>query len=268
MTSMIYNSAGNIELTRAQLAGLHTPPPMGAFHQPYSFEEFVETIHHGLDQSGIKVVGEEYVTAYEGMRLFGALELELPAIEGEYIPAEGHSVHTSTMGRDHKIVLGLRGSHDQSITRGLALGSQVFVCSNLCFSGNLGNISTKQTLNIGSRLPGLIRSAIELIPQEAEKNVIRFDRYRNTDLRSDIGDSMLVEIFRRGGLSAPQLGKAALEWKSPKHEEHAEQGFTAWRLFNACTEAVKPGGANSNPMIIEERTGHISSYMDECVGLH
>ena len=259
MTNLIYPSSTNTDYSRAQLASIPTPPPLGAFHAPYSFEEFVETIYHGLDIAGIDVIGQEFVTSHENQRLFGALELEIPALEGEYIPANG---------RDHRVVLGLRGSHDQSITRGLALGSQVIVCSNLCFSGNLGNISTKQTTNIAARLPGLIRSAIDLIPEEAALNAKRFDAYRNTDIAPRAGDAALVEIFRRGGLSAPQLGKAVNEWTTPSHEEHAEQGFTAWRLLNACTEAVKPTGAQSNPLLIEQRTGHISAFLDECVGLH
>ena len=258
MTTLIYPSSTNVEYSRGQLANIHTPPPLGAFHAPYSFEEFVETIYHGLDLAGIDVIGQEFVTSHDDLRLFGALELEIPAIEGEYIPAGG---------RDHRIVLGLRGSHDQSITRGLALGSQVLVCSNLCFSGNLGNISTKQTTHIAARLPGLVRNAIDLIPEEAERNVKRFDAYRNTEIKPRAGDAALVEIFRRGGLSAPQLGKAVHEWTTPSHDEHSEQGFTAWRLLNACTEAVKPTGAQSNPLLIEQRTGHISAFLDECVGL-
>lgn len=259
MSHLIYPSSTNTPYTRTQLAGIHTPPPLGAFHAPFSFEEYVETIYHGLDLAGIEVEAEEFVTSHDNQRLFGALELKIPSIEGEYIPAGG---------RDHRIVLGLRGSHDQSITRGLALGSQVLVCSNLCFSGNLGSIATKQTTNIGARLPGLIRSAIDLIPEEAQRNVQRFDRYRNTDIAPRQGDAALIEIHRRGGLSAPQLGKAVKEWDRPSHDEHGEQGFTAWRLLNACTEAVKPTGAQSNPQLIEQRTGHISSFLDECVGLH
>ena len=257
-TSMIYPSSTNTEYSREQLGVIATPPPMGSRHYPYSFQEFVETIYHGLDIQGIEVVGEEFVTSHENMRLFGALELEMPVMEGEYIPADG---------KDHRIVLGLRGSHDQSITRGLALGSQVFICSNLCFSGNLGNIATKQTTNIGARLPGLIRNAIEMIPAEAERNVVRFDRYRNSEIPQHAGDAALVEIFRRGGLSGSQLGKAVREWDTPSHPEHGEQGFSIWKLFNACTEAVKPGGANSNPETVYERTGNISSYLDSIVGL-
>jgi len=237
-----------------------TPPPLGAFHAPYSFTDFVDTIHNGLEQQNIEVIGEEYVTSHENNRLFGALELIIPSIEGEYLPAGETG--------DHRIVLGLRGSHDQSITRGLAIGSQVLVCSNLCFSGNLGGLQTKQTTNIGARLPGLVHDALALIPGEAAKNQIRFDRYKNNQLEQYQGDAILVELLRRGGLSAPQLAKAVREWDNPSHDEHSEFGFSTWRLFNACTESVKPSGAQSNPLLVEQKTGIICDYLDNSVSLH
>ncbi len=260
MTTLIYPSSTNTEYSRDQLASVITPPPLGAFHAPYSFTDFVDTIHNGLEQQNIEVVGEEYVTSHENNRLFGALELRIPAIEGEYIPAEGPE--------DHRIVLGLRGSHDQSITRGLAIGSQVLVCSNLCFNGNLGQLNTKQTTNIGSRLPGLIHDALALIPAEAAKNLERFDRYKNNQLEQYQGDAILVELLRRGGISAPQLAKAVREWDAPTHDDHAEFGFSTWRLFNACTEAVKPTGNQSNPGLVEQKTSIIASYLDNSVALH
>nr|MBS0019438.1 hypothetical protein [Gammaproteobacteria bacterium] len=49
-------------------------------------------------------------------------------------------------------MVGLRGSYDQTLPRGLAVGSRVFVCDNLAFSGEV-TIKTKQTTFIGQRLP-------------------------------------------------------------------------------------------------------------------
>jgi hypothetical protein len=220
----------------------------------------VDSVHLGLEQADIEVVYEEYVTTHDNQRLFGAFELDIPAIEGEYIPYGKES-------KDHRIVLGLRGSHDQSVTRGITLGSQVLVCSNLCFNGDLGALNTKQTTNIASRLPGLVREAVQLIPAEATRNQVRFDRYKNEQIKQHEGDAILVELLRRGGLSAPQLGKAVKEWDAPQHEEHAEFDFSLWRLLNACTEAVKPTGNQSNPQLVAQRTGIISNYLDQSIGL-
>lgn len=253
MSALIYPSSINKEYTRGQLEGIVTPPPLGAFHQPYSFSDFVDTIHNGLEIEGIEIISEEYVTSHEDLRLFGALELHIPVLEGEFIPAGG---------RDHKLILGFRGSHDQTVTRGLAIGSQVLVCSNLCFSGDLGNISTKQTTNIATRLPGAVRTALALIPEHAALNARRFDAYKNFNIERRQGDAALVEIYRQGGLSAPQLGKAIKEWDTPSHDDHAQFGYSAWQLFNACTEAIKPTGAQSNPNIIVDRSAKITAFLD------
>jgi glycerol-3-phosphate responsive antiterminator len=60
-------------------------------------------------------------------------------------------------------MVGIRGSYDQSMSRMLGVGSRVFVCDNMAFSTEV-SIATKQTTNIGSRLPGLMRAAVAQIP--------------------------------------------------------------------------------------------------------
>ena len=78
------------------------------------------------------------------------------------------------------------------------------------------------------------------------------------------GDAMLAEIYRRGGLSGSQLGKAVTEWGNPSHEEHAQYGQSAWQLLQACTEAVKPTG-RVNMEIVRNRTMITSQYLDKKV---
>lgn len=256
MTNLMYSTANDKPVTIDQLRQVETPEPKGRFHQPYGFGQYADDVHHALDRIGIDVLGEEYAVTKDGQRMFGIMEIGEKPMEGELITAD-----------EWKLLVGVRGSHDQSVKRGLVLGSQVMVCSNLCFSGNIANISTKQTLNIGARLPGMIRRAVQHIPQMAERQQKVFDRYKDRDLRPRGGDAALVEIYRRSGLSSAQLGRAIQEWHEPSHDEHAAQGFSAWRLLNACTEAVKPTGANMNMDLISQRTEVASQFIDEICGI-
>lgn len=210
----------------------------------------MDDIHHALKQEGIEILHQEYVTSHENQRLFGALEV---AIEGEFL-AKGEA--------DHKYIVGLRGAHDQSIQRGICLGTQVMVCSNLCFNGNLGNLATKQTTNIGSRLPGLVREAVHLLPEYATRNEERFEIYKDKQLNANQVNYILINLLRGGALSAPQMAKALIEWDTPSHDEHAEHGSSVWRLFNACTEALNPGGANFNPHLLADRSASIINFLD------
>ncbi len=166
-----------------------------------------------------------------------------------------------------ELTLGLRGSHNQKVPRGICLGSLVIVCSNLCFNGDMASLSTKQTTNVWNRLPAMVENAVRQIPQLAERETLRHDTYRQFDLKPRIGDAVLVELHRRGAMSGAQLTRAVREWDEPSYEAHAEDGFTAWRLLNAVTEAQKPSGDNCNMDTVRQRTAIASSFLDEVVGL-
>jgi len=256
MTHLMYNNSSDQIITRNEMKLLPLPEARGRFHQPYPFSAFVEQVHEALDIEGIVANDEEYVIQKDGNRLFGLMTIESKALEGQLITAD-----------DWKLTLGLRGSHDQKIPRGLVLGTQVLVCSNLCFNGNLGTFNTKQTLNIGSRIPALIRDAVSRIPETAHKQELQFDAYRNFEMKPRWGDAALVEIHRRGGLTSPQLGRAIQEWDVPAHSEHAEQGYSAWRLLNACTEALKPTGTQGNMNTVQDRSQRVTGFLNEVVGL-
>lgn len=254
--SLMYNTAKDQPVTRNQLAHFPTPEGRGRFHQPYPFSAYVTDVLEALDRQSIAVVNEEYAVTKDHNRLFGLLEIEPPALEGELIRKQ-----------DWNLLLGLRGSHDQSLQRGLVLGDRVTVCSNLCFFGNIADFKTKQTLYLRNRLPRLISEAVSKIPALAERQVKVFEAYRNKELSPRHGDAGLVEVFRRGGLTAAQLGRAVGEWHSPSHAEHAEQGFTVWRFRNACTEALKPTGEHVNMELVNQRSQIVTRFANEITGL-
>ncbi len=248
-----YAADSDIITSRPVLAEYEAPSEgLGRFHRPIGFSEYVDEVEHQLNRTGLAVRSEEHIVGHEGQRHFGILEIA-PEIEGELIQA-----------KDWSMFLGLRGSHDQSVQRGLALGRSVMVCSNLCFSGDIATIGTKQTLNIWTRLPGMIYEAVTRIPELAHLEEDRVNRMKEFELRPRQGDMMLVEGLRRGHLSSAQLSRAVVEWDRPQHEEFTENGFSAWRLENAVTEAVKPANvANHNLFTVQNRTRGFSSLMME-----
>lgn len=266
--SLMYSTAKDKPVSRANLAQIPTPAPRGPRHRPYPFAAYVNDVHEALDKVGIAVHEEEYAVSKDHERMFGLMKIgttdtaQLPetfqhsgitsAIEGELITS-----------KEWNLLLGLRGSHDMRISREMVLGSRVVVCSNLQFFGNVANFSTKQTTNIASRLPGLIRQAVMRIPEMAERQERVFERYQDFALKPRGGDAALVEIYRRNGLSAAQLGRAVNEWHDPAFDEHAVNGWNAWRLLQSVTQAVKPTGQNVNHDLIAERTQIASSFIDE-----
>ena len=245
--------AGNDQVVSANaLAAIPTPNGIGRFHQPVGYGDFLDLVKHRLDRAGIKIVQEQYVTANDGGRFFGTMELSIDGLQ-----SEGMS-----------ITLGLRGSHDQSVPRGICLGNRVMVCSNLEFGGDLANVSTKQTSNVWARLPGLVDRAVDRVPGLAQRQVRRAEALKEHTFSSPRhGDAALVEIHRRHGLTAAQLGRAISEWDQPSYEEHAQFGDSAWKLLQACTEAQKPTGATINMDTVRERTAVAGSFIDEICGI-
>ena len=252
-TNLMYNPGNEALMSRAILHNLPVPAPQGPRHRPIGFGPYADEVVEALNLNGLRTVQEEYAVSNDGNRMFGVLEVE--PLEGELITAD-----------DWKLLVGVRGSHDQKISRGLTLGSQILVCSNLCFSGNLGTFHTKQTTNIWSRLPGLIGEAVKRIPEAAQRQELEFNRFKEVELIPRHGDAALVELYRREAMTAAQLGHAIQEWDTPSHVEHAEHGHSLWRLHNAFTESLKPTGQTVNMQTISERTEVGSQFLREVAG--
>lgn len=241
-------------MTRDQINALPVPAAIGARHLPISFGDYIETVADQLDRHGLIIQEENHLIGHNGMRYFGVLEIG--AKEGELITSD-----------EWRMLVGLRGSHDQSVPRAICAGRSVLVCSNLCFGGDLSTLATKQTLNVWDRLPGMVRQAVESIPAAAAYEEKRIERMRDYNIPDKMGDSMLVELYRRDTLTAAQLGYAVDEWHEPSHPEHESEGYTVWRLEQAVTEAVKPKGRSSNLFTISERTSLASDFFNAFIGM-
>jgi hypothetical protein len=216
---------GAASVSRHVLDTLPVPAAMGPRHFIQPFSETVEMVEDQFAKVGLRMKDESYAVLYDGdrpLRFFGLLEVNLD----------------SHMDPTYALQIGLRGSYDQSISSGLAVGSRVFVCDNLSFSGEV-TFMTKQTLNVQKRLPLMIGNAVEKIPVLAGIQSEYFDRLKNMTLTPKEGDHMLVECVRRGVLNPTQLSTAIAEWDAPSYDEHADLGWSAWRLHNAVTMAMK-----------------------------
>ena len=232
MSHLMYNNAQDILMTRADMRGLRLPEPRGPRHQPYGFATFADTVCDKIEESGFAIQKEEFAVTKDGGRFFGLLQVAKP---------------NGLAGDSWRPLVALRGAHDQRISRGIAIGSQVMVCSNLCFHGDLGNWKTKQTSNIGERMPNLIGDAVSGLQTAARRLQVSFDKFRDSKISRDEGDSILLDIFRsKGGFSASQLGRAIQDWDSCSVPEHTVDGRNLWWLFNSCTHALKPTGNNIN----------------------
>lgn len=253
MSLMLHAGANAID--RSALAALPIPAPLGPRHVVRPFIDDVEVITDLMRANGLRIKEEAFGitgTQDDPKRFFGVLECVL---EGEHLTAD-----------EYALAIGIRGSYDQTLPRGVAVGSRVFVCDNLAFSGEI-NLSTRQTTHIGKRIPEMLARAVGDIPRLAQHQAQRFDGYRNTEIKPRWGDAALIELFRRDVLNTNTLARAVKEWDEPSHPEHIADGRTVWTLHNAVTEAIKPTEGRANVLPAWEKTRKMTQFLDEVCGV-
>jgi hypothetical protein len=227
------------------------PERLGPRHQPLPHIELIERVEHSLQSYGLHIVQEQFGSLKDGSRFFGLLE-----INGQ------HRSH------DYTTVIGLRGSHDSSIAAGIVAGSGVFVCDNLCFSGEV-KIGTKQTTFIRDRLPEMVDDAVSGVGRLIEMQHDRFESYKKAVMPKRVGDAAITEMVRRGALPGSKVGHVIEQWDTPDHPEFAQDGFTAWRLHNAVTDAYKPTeGGNTYMGVLPNRSQVLTEFCDELAGVN
>ena len=209
---------GAAEVPRKALASVPTPAPTETW-RPIPHEEYVRQVEWELPRYGLDVVHEAHALTHDGTRYFGLIQ-----------------VQNGCNSSDYSWVLGLRNSHDKTLTAGLVAGSQVFVCDNLAFSGEV-NMSRKHTVNILEDLPGLVGNALGRLLLMFKSQDQRVERYRATRLDDAGAHDLTIRALDAGVICASKIPEVLKEWREPSHE--AFRPRTAWSWFNSVTENLK-----------------------------
>jgi hypothetical protein len=93
-----------------------------------------------------------------------------------------------------------------------------------------------------------------------------YDDWKDCRVTPQRADNFLCDLYRKNILPAADLGVALKEWVDPTYKEHEEYGDSLWKLFNACTQSVKPRGANANMFTVSERTHKIHREIEKEFG--
>ncbi len=235
-------------VSRDILSNIPCPPATETWH-PISHIHLVNEVERALTASNMSIVHEAFGVTEDNAKMFGLLQ----------IAAAGQN------SGDYAYVIGLRGAIDKSLSRGLAVGSSVFVCDNLAFSSEIV-MHRKQTKNILGDLPLMVDTAIGQLSQRWNDQARRIDAYKTTEISDKDAAYMLMEI---AGDVFPwqKAGDVYNEFKTPRHTEFAKN--TLWALFNGVTEYLKPGATSkaSGLWSMPARTGRLHKVCDDFAGL-
>lgn len=210
---------GAHEVPREVLDSVPTPESTQSWC-PIPHADLLGGIQGTLECAGYRVTSEAHALAKDGARYFGLLEI-----------VNGHAQ------RDYSLVVGLRNSHDKSIPAGLVIGSKVFVCDNLAFSGEI-RVGRKHTVFIERDLPNLIDRAVGRLGGVRGRQDHRISSYKNVELSDAQAHDLIIQALDARVVTATRIPDVVEEWRNPRHPEFRESK-TAWRLFNGFTEILK-----------------------------
>lgn len=205
------------EVARHELMGVQMPPATDTY-QPIGHHDLLDMADDSARDLGFVFGDQHHGLSHDGKRYFGVVELR-----------------DSAPNSDFGLMLGLRNSLDKRFPAGLAFGSQVFVCANLCFGGEVV-IKRKHTAFILKDLPNMVYAAMEKLCSFKGIQEARFETYQETRLNDRDADHLILRMLREQVINTSRVEKVVNEWDKPSYD-HGPR--TVWRLFNAVTEAYK-----------------------------
>lgn len=235
---------GATKAERGELALVCTPDADNTWC-PIPHHSLVEEVEGALSRANMRIVTEAHGLSADGARYFGLLQVANGDEQGDY-----------------SYVLGLRNSHDKRFPAGLVVGSSVFVCDNLSFSGEI-KIARKHTRFIMRDLPGLVSGAVGHLSERWHAQAERINGYRAHELSDAQAHDLVIRALDNRAITVTQVPSILEEWRTPRHPEFAVDGKTAWRFFNAVTEAAKGSGL----WALSQRTQALHGLLDGEVGL-
>ncbi len=236
--------AGGKEVDFSALSHVQTPAPT-LTHYPLAHDSLVNRVRGALGDAHLEIVSEMHALSHGGARYFGLFQVAKPGMDLQ----------------DYSLVMGLRNSHDKRFPAGITVGSQVFVCDNLAFTGDI-KLARKHTVNIFRDIPGKVTQAVGMLANAWVSQDRRFAAYKSVTLndRRDV-DSLIIRAVEANALTKTQLTDILAEWRMPSHEEFAPR--TVWSLFNAFTEVLK--GPNLDTL--HARTVKLQGLLDGYCGI-
>lgn len=216
------------KVTRAELETIPTPMGTDTF-KPVSHIELVTSLQAILDSKGITIVKEQFAVRADGSRLFGTFDLSLE---------DGNTCAS----------MGFRTANDRTMKISIVAGLRVFVCDNLCLSGDSVILNRKHTsrLDLLPELMGAVARYQERFTLlQAQVNDLRSLALTDNEAKALIHDAFVQEV-----MPIRYLPDVSREYFQPKHPEFEPR--TAWSLSNSFTEVAKDMALNRRMLATQQ----------------
>ncbi len=232
-SSLLSDGRTTRKISRADLDSIPLPGATETF-QPIAHKDLVDSLDEALALRRFRIVRSEFAASYDGMKLFGLLEINA-ATEGV------------------RFAIGLRNSNDKSMRLGLVAGYRVKVCDNMMFQGDFNPLLAKHTKGldlIESVSIGIDRIQRGFAPLQKAIETKRLIKISDDEARVLIYGAFLEEKF-----PISLIKDVHRNYFSPEWEDFRDR--TLWSLENAFTESFK----NLNPITQYQTTARLGKFI-------
>jgi hypothetical protein len=205
-------------VTRAELATI-PPPPGTATWKPIAHADLIHAVDRQLLVRGITIQKEEYALQRDGARLFAVLDLAFEET-AEFCAA-----------------MGIRTGNDQSMALEIAVGVKVFVCDNLCFSGDLIALRRRHTAKFN--LNADVSIAIDRYQEHLVTLRGQIDTLKAQPLADAEAKLLIFEAFAKEILPIRHFPAVAGSYFHSNGTTPDTAPRTFWGLHNAFTRAIR-----------------------------
>ena len=208
---------------RDEIANVPTPVGTDSWH-PVAHADVIDAVSEVVKAKNWEILDEQYGLAREGQRMFGVMRIN------------------RSSSPEWSRCIGIRNSHDQSLSVGLAAGISVMCCSNLAFGGAMV-LKRRHTSRI--ELGDLVVTAVEELELEFLNLETVSEDLKLHEVCPDEARAVIVRAAEVNAINSCDIVPVFREFQHPCHEEFAEP--TRWSLLNAFTEHAKkysPGRAD------------------------
>lgn len=218
--SLLMHTPGSHRVSLDTLRSFPDPVALGPRHKPIPHHVLVDELQDQVTGRGWMVRKRDLGVARKGHALFGVMDLLGPETNDD----------TGT-------TLGFRSSTNSAFAiRGVA-GARVFVCDNLCFSGDEFVMRHKLTTLLN--LPALVSGALDKFTLQNVRLQDDISTLRQLSLSDTRAKVRIFEAFDAGTLPLHLFDDVSRHYFRPTDAEPDCQPRTAWGLHNAFTRSIK-----------------------------
>ena len=199
-------------------------PQETATYKPVEHRALVDMLGEHLDKNNLSIQRERYSSNRWGTQMFAEYSLSL-----------GDEEKTAAVG--------IRNSYDKSMAVGMCAGSQVVVCSNMMFNGDIVT-QRKHTGSVSADIGELLDRLVESIPRIYRSVESDIEKFKTVPIDDTHASHIYGDLFMNHQvMDTDELNRAIRYWQKPTHGFGKDTLFDFYQTVNQALKGTHPSTA-------------------------